>query len=863
MPLAAGTVLGPYQIVGPLGAGGMGEVYRARDARLARDVALKTLPPEFARDPAFRQRFAQEARAVAALNHPNIVAMYDVGAQGDVAYMVTELVDGEPLRSSGLPLRRIVDLAVQIASGLAGAHQAGIVHRDLKPSNILITRDGRAKILDFGLAKLQPGHHAAAGDAAPTQALTEPGLVMGTIGYMSPEQVKGELADHRSDIFSFGLILYELVSGHKAFQCDSAVETMTAILKQDPPELPEGVPPAVREIVAHCLEKDPANRFQSAKDLAFALAHSGVSSGKSAALAPAPPPARPRRLLLPIAALVLLALGALLGRFVWPSSAPLAWTGVMLGGPELSYFPRPSPDGHLVAFVGNDPDGVMQVWVMKPGNRMMLSHNRERGAVQSCSWSADGNRIYYDRWYDQPKGVFSIPALGGDEQLVLEDAMMPEAVADGSLLLVKINPEHRYQLFRYWPDSGKLQGYPLEISSLANFYSAVRTNLAGTQALVLGTAMAAGPGGAPAAGMHLYLLELASGTLRQLPEESPGQFSDAPAGAAFSRDAKRAVAVSRVGSTFRVSAIPLGGGTLGVPHARTLLTLTRAIYSIDTGPDDSLYLDQNDRPKDMLRFAATGGHVEKIATVPNEMGDDSFAVLPDGRNVWIEPTAGRIRLILVEQGKDPAPLVNTTEETAWPMTAAGPGEVAFMLGRERQTIALAALSNGRITRQIPLNKGEVTALAASPDGKTLYCSAGGAVWAVPVSGEAPHKIRTGDFVTVDAETQSLVIEVLEPPNTRLVRIPLAGGPEQALAGTFHLGAGIDPGSIREGKLVAPMGSPFWYSPPGILNLATGESARIPLDYTADFHHMAWTPDGKIMAVAAEWRATLWKFTAGK
>jgi hypothetical protein len=353
-----------------------------------------------------------------------------------------------------------------------------------------------------------------------------------------------------------------------------------------------------------------------------------------------------------------------------------------------------------------------------------------------------------------------------------------------------------------------------------------------------------------------------------LPEESPGEFSNASSGGAFTRDGKYALAVSLRGSAYRLAAIPLDGRG----PSRTLLTLTQAVYSLDTAPDGSIYLDQNDRPKTLVRFALSGGHVERIATVSSEMGDDSFAVLPDGRAVWIEQTEGRHRLILVEPGKDPVPLVNTTEETAWPMTAvgapsgvpsgvpSGPGEVAFMLGGQRRTIAMAALSNNRITRQIPFDKGQVIGMAASPDGKTLYCAAGGAVWAVPLSGEAPRKIRAGDGVTVDAATQSLVIEVLEPPNTRLVRIPLGGGPEQEIAGSFHLGLGIDPGSIRNGKLVAPMASPYWYDPPGVFDLKTGQSARIPLDYAGDFHHMAWTPDGRIMAVALGWRATLWKFT---
>ena len=234
----------------------MGEVYRARDARLKREVAVKILPQEFATDPARRQRFEFEARTVAALNHPNIVAIYDVGTEDGTSYIVTELIDGQPLRGGALGLRKSLDCAVQIANGLAAAHAAGIVHRDLKPDNILLTRDGRIKILDFGLARLNASRTAAAATETLT-IQTEPGVVMGTVGYMSPEQVRGKEADHRSDIFSFGVILYELLSGRRAFQGDTAVETMTAILKQELPDLPDTVPPGVRQIVHHCLEKDP------------------------------------------------------------------------------------------------------------------------------------------------------------------------------------------------------------------------------------------------------------------------------------------------------------------------------------------------------------------------------------------------------------------------------------------------------------------------------------------------------------------------------------------------------------------------------------------------------------------------------
>jgi eukaryotic-like serine/threonine-protein kinase len=276
MTLASGSNLGPYEIVGPLGAGGMGEVYRARDTRLSREVAIKILPATFSDDAQRLNRFEQEARVLSALNHPNLLGVYDVGSHERIHYFVSELLEGQTLRASLLegkpPLRKAIDYAVQIATGLAAAHEKGAVHRDLKPENIFITSDGRVKILDFGLAKQNP---VANSDETRTLAsLTEPGVVLGTVGYMSPEQVRSQPADSRSDIFSFGAILYEMLSGRRAFVRGSTVEIMHAILKEDPPELVTPDPrisPAADRVVRRCLEKSPSERFQSARDLAFAL----------------------------------------------------------------------------------------------------------------------------------------------------------------------------------------------------------------------------------------------------------------------------------------------------------------------------------------------------------------------------------------------------------------------------------------------------------------------------------------------------------------------------------------------------------------------------------------------------------------
>jgi len=287
MPLPAGTRLGPYEVLAPIGAGGMGEVYRTRDSRLGREVALKILPAAFANDPDRVRRFEQEGRAAAALNHPNIVVIYDVGSQDGVFYAAAELLEGETLRErlagSPLPVRKAIDYGIQTARGLAAAHAKGITHRDLKPENLFLTKDGLVKILDFGLAKQSEARPA--GGARPTELATQPietdpGKVLGTVGYMSPEQVRGQLADARSDLFSLGIVLYEMVSGRRAFTGDSAVEVMSAILKQEPPDLDAALPAVLDRMIRRCLEKKPEERFQSALDLAFALESiSGTSSG--------------------------------------------------------------------------------------------------------------------------------------------------------------------------------------------------------------------------------------------------------------------------------------------------------------------------------------------------------------------------------------------------------------------------------------------------------------------------------------------------------------------------------------------------------------------------------------------------------
>ena len=335
MPLTPGKKLGTCEILAPLGAGGMGEVYRARDTVLGRDVAVKVLPLSFATDPDRLRRFSQEAQAAAALNHPNVLVIYHVGEQDDAPYIVSELLEGETLRdrlrTGTLPVRKAVDFAMQAASGLAAAHDKGIVHRDLKPENLFITNDGQIKILDFGLAKLtRPDSNEAVGQLATVTAGTGAGLVLGTVGYMSPEQVRAQAVDARTDIFSLGAILYEMLAGTRAFQGDTPADTMSAILREEPPPLTAtigAVPPALDRIVRHCLEKNPYERFQSARDLKFDLSELSSPSltspsGVSGSLPIAPTAStRYRRALLTIGVAVLASAAAFAG---WVAHTPAA-----------------------------------------------------------------------------------------------------------------------------------------------------------------------------------------------------------------------------------------------------------------------------------------------------------------------------------------------------------------------------------------------------------------------------------------------------------------------------------------------------------------------------------------------------------
>jgi eukaryotic-like serine/threonine-protein kinase len=459
MRLAVGAHVGAYEVIAPIGAGGMGEVYRARDGKLNRDVALKVLPADVVGRPDALERFEREARAVAALSHSNILAIFDLGTADGVCYAVMELLEGETLRQAlvqgPLMLLRAIDYAVQIARGLAAAHDKGIVHRDIKPENIFITSDDRVKILDFGLARLEPTLSAGVSAAPTLNSPTEPGSLLGTVGYMSPEQVRGETAGSSADIFALGAVLYEMVAGRRAFHRDTAAETLTAILREDPSEWPASVPPPVERLVRRCLEKKAPARFHSAHDLAFALeAVTGAPSSASIPGANVPAPARlSMRTALAIAAaaaaLALVAIGGIAyGRRAVGSGAAIESSQVPRFR-QLSFedaiveFARFAPDGRTVVYSATQNDGESRLLLARlefPGATPLPIPN---GLIYAISKNAEMlvglNPLKRERVSLTETTLVRLPLLGGAPRPVLERVKFADwSPTDDGIMLVRV-----------------------------------------------------------------------------------------------------------------------------------------------------------------------------------------------------------------------------------------------------------------------------------------------------------------------------------------------------------------------------------------------------------------------------------------
>lgn len=466
MTIAPGTRLGPYELDSRIGAGGMGEVWRARDTRLDRRVAIKLLSVGFAADPHSKTRFEREARTISQLEHPNICRLYDVGeAPGEndapVPYLVTELLDGETLRAklgdpaNGhglLSVRKALEYAGQLADGLAAAHDRGIVHRDLKPENIFITRDGRVKLIDFGIAK--PTAMALAGTTAETAAGdTAPGLVIGTVAYMSPEQIRANVVDHRSDLFSLGVVLFEMMSGKRPFEGRSAFDTMHAILTSEPPPLEAGssppLSPGLSTIIGRLLEKEPQQRFQSARDLTFALQALSISSGTTTAAPRTERRTAGRTIAIVAAAVGGLAVGAGVVRLTMPQvpAPPHVSLKRLTFGTGLEQYPTLAPDGKTFLFVSNAA-GNLDIYLQRVDGRNAINLTQRSPVADSQpAFSPDGSQIAFRSSRDGG-GIFVMGATGESVRRLTTVGYNPTWAPDGSRIAfsmepIALNPRYR------------------------------------------------------------------------------------------------------------------------------------------------------------------------------------------------------------------------------------------------------------------------------------------------------------------------------------------------------------------------------------------------------------------------------------
>ena len=804
MTLAAGTRLGPYEILSPLGAGGMGEVYRARDKRLGREVAVKVLPERMAEDADALARFEREAKAVAGLSHPNILALHDFGREGSVAYAVMELLEGETLgealQSGPLSARRATDYAVQMALGLAAAHEKGIVHRDLKPDNVFVTRDERIKLLDFGLAKATAAdwNDPSATHSPTVSGYTEPGRVLGTVGYMSPEQVRGLPLDHRSDIFSFGSVLYEMATGRRAFRHETAAETMTAILKEEPlaaDGAAGGVPAALAAILRHCLEKKPEKRFQSARDLAFALETAAAPSAASPALAATPRRSTPwTRLGLAALAVAAAAAGYLLRPGPATTSAGADWQDMtftrLTTDPGYEGEPTFSPDGRTIAYV-SDRDGNFEIYLQQISGGPAINLTQNPAADIQPAFSPDGREIAFvssrsgsDILHAAPGlphvggDIWVMPALGGPARKIVENGTSPSWTPDGADILYEHGSYRSARIARVPATGGQSRDIPIdEPFTLRYFFpklsddgrwllyqngysvEVVAAQGGKPKVLVQGEYPAWGPCSAsilftndlPGKGRTLWTAPF-SGARGELAGPSrPLTFGRGPdIGAAASRDGT-AIAFTAADESLNLEEIPFdaeAGRVTGPP--RELTAGNNAISFIGPSPDGKA-----------VAFAASRGGVSHIWRVdapapPIELTRDSGvsdsnpAWSPDGREIAFSRQA-------LGAGSGSSDL--------WLMNADG-------------------TSPRRVTEMVGAG-----APAWMPDGKSILISHGDSLLRLDMPSGRTTTVPWADARTlfvIDASGQWVAFQTHQGNSLTVAAVPIAGGtPRDVISSSYE------------------------------------------------------------------------------
>jgi eukaryotic-like serine/threonine-protein kinase len=772
--ITPGTRLGPYEIIARIGAGGMSEVYRGHDPRIRRDVAIKVLPPTFAKFADRMHRFEQEARATGAMNHPNLLTIFDTGTSEGRPYIVTELLDGQTLRghmrengiAAKLPVRKTVDYAVQIANGLAAAHERGIVHRDLKPENLFVTKDGRVKILDFGVAKLRTSDEFALSDDDTMEQDTSPGTVIGTVGYMSPEQVRGQSVDGRSDIFSLGTVMYEMLSGEHPFRSTSPADTMSAILRQDPPELATAnasVTPGLERVIRHCLEKSPEQRFQSARDLAFQLEMLSSPSGTMPTVE-SPMISTRNKAAIGIAAALLVA--GLTGGWLLGSRASTAKTPQIRftqltydDGVELA--PSISPDGQTFVFT-RGAGAASDIYLQRVTGRNAINLTKRcRAADSQPAFSPDGSQIAYRSECDGG-GVFVMGATGESARRVAAECFNPSWSHDGKSLvcasegvgftptsrgswsglsIVDVQSGAKRKLLERdgvqpaWSPNGRRIAYWGIVGESAQrdlwTIDPHAKNPASTIVRVTNDlAVDWNPFWSPD-GQYLYFgsdrsgamnlwrvrIDEESGAAKAQPEPvtTPARFSG---NFSMSRDGKR-IAFSSIDLTESMRAVafdPIAATATG--EARQILAGSFLIFSSQVSPDGKLVAVTNrGGQEDLFVVELATGEIRQLTN--DAAHDRGVAWSPDGAKIYFysQRDADRYEIWSINaDGSGLARVTNTTGRSVWyPAVAPDGKRISFY--NDRNTYVFA---NGRVDPLPPAPDGLHPAMTSwSPDGTML------------------------------------------------------------------------------------------------------------------------------------------------
>jgi serine/threonine protein kinase len=792
MPFSIGDRIGRFEILGALGAGGMGEVYRARDHQLNRDVAIKVLPDAFSRDADRRRQFEHEARLAGGLNHPNILAVYDVGVEGGASYIVTEVLKGETLeqRIDGrpLPVRKAVDYAVQIASGLAAAHEHGVIHRDVKPSNLFVTTDGRIKILDFGIAK-SAGQDSPGNQTVTIEGSTQP--VIGTVPYMSPEMARGLRTDHRTDIFSFGVVLYEMLAGFRPFQRPTQVETVHSILFEEPPPLPRGDPAirALERIVRRCLEKKPEERFQNFRDLAFHLETrwdepdaARLPVGRS----------RTRRMLLVAASLVALAAAVGLGAFAMaqlgdsPASMGPHRVRRMTNFVGLEEFSSISPDGRMVAFTATHGKR-RQVFVrlLKGGDPLPVTS--DDADHQSPRWAPDGSSLFYFSPAapgDVQGAIYKIPTLGGPVQRVtasigggdvsrsgrlacfrLENGRIQLATSslDGSNPRVIAHLETRHYRHPRWsPDDQWIafqagDGFRWDVHVVAAAGEGKVVRLTNDNRFMDGLAWLPDSSGivwATSRGSTIpYLSPLALWEVPVNGRQAPRQLTPAEAWYELPDiHSSGLISVARVQMRLDIWAYPFDSSGADSTHrSRRITNQTGQVLTPIGAPDG----------EQIAFLSDSGGHA----------------------NIWVTSPKGSPRQVTFEEDPDVAVgIPNWSPDGRWIAFVSTRGNVGLF------GVWLVRPDGSELRQLVPRGLG----MAWSPDSNEIYYveSAGGAIKKVSVNGGEPVTVRpehARNLIGVHEGTLYFGVEralMDGRPEIEIQALPLAGGPSRVIK-TLH------------------------------------------------------------------------------